>query len=144
MRLGGNRGCNVQRIMDLARIGLSAILTGLSRAVFDHALPYTKERVVHGEAIARKQTVAFRLADMYTEIEAMRWMVWRAAVELDKQPTATRNARLAQRYAGEHALWIADERLQMFGDHGFVREQPLEMWYRNARSISILEGMVGA
>jgi alkylation response protein AidB-like acyl-CoA dehydrogenase len=144
MRLGENQGCNVQRVLDSARVALSAILTGLSRAVFDHALPYTKERVVHGEAIAKKQIIAFRLADMYTEIEAMRWMVWRAAVELDKRPTATRNARLAQCYANEQALWIADEGLQMFGGHGFVREQPLEMWYRNARSISVLEGVVGA
>ena len=144
MKLGENRDCNVQRVIDSARVALSAILVGLSRAVFDYALPYTKEREVHGEAIAKKQIIAFRLADMYTEIEAMRWMTWRAAVELDKHPTATRNARLAQRYAGEQALWIADEGLQMFGGHGFVREQPLEMWYRDARSLSVLEGMVGA
>jgi alkylation response protein AidB-like acyl-CoA dehydrogenase len=74
----------------------------------------------------------------------MRWMSLRAAAELDSKPEATRMARLAQRYAAELALKIADEGVQLFGGYGFVRDYPLEMWYRNARSLSTLDGLVGA
>lgn len=144
MRLGENAGANVQRIIDSSRVALCAILAGLSRAVLDVALPYSKERVVHGEAIARKQSVAFKLADMHIAIEATRWMGLKAAAELDSEPTALRSARLAQLYGTEAAMRVADEGLQIFGGHGFVRDLPLEMWYRNARSLSVLDGLVGA
>jgi alkylation response protein AidB-like acyl-CoA dehydrogenase len=133
----------VRRVVDSSRVALTAILSGLARAVYDYALPYTKQRVVHGEAIARKQAVAFKLADMHIAIQAMRWMALRAACELDAAPTATRNARLAQRYAADNGLKIADEGVQLFGGHGFVRDLPLEMWCRHARSLSVLDGLVG-
>jgi alkylation response protein AidB-like acyl-CoA dehydrogenase len=143
-RLGEDAGADVQRIVDLSRVALSVIMSGLSRAVFDAALPYAKERVVHGEALAKKQSVAFKLADMHIAIEAMRWMALRAAVELDDGNTATRSARLAQLYAAKAAMRIADEGVQIFGGHGFVRDLPLEMWCRNARSLSVLDGLIGA
>lgn len=132
-----------RRIVDLSRVALSAILSGLARAVYEYALPYTKERVVHGEAIARKQAIAFKLADMHVATQAMRWMGLRAAWEIDAGADATRSARLAQRYAGANGLRIADEGVQVFGGHGFVRDLPLELWYRNARSLSVLDGLVG-
>ena len=135
---GGMRRC-----LDLSRVALSAILSGLARAVYEYALPYTKERVVHGEAIARKQAVAFRLADMHIAAQAMRWMTLRAASELDAGPTAVRSASLARRYAAENGLKIADEGVQLFGGHGYMRDMPLEMWYRNARTLSVLDGLVG-
>jgi alkylation response protein AidB-like acyl-CoA dehydrogenase len=144
MRLGENAGANVQRIIDSSRVALSAILTGLSRAVFDTTLPYTKERVVHGEAIARKQSIAFKLADMHIALGSMRWMGLKAAAELDAAPSAQRSARLAQLFATDAAMRIADEGLQVFGGHGFTRDLPLEMWYRNARSLSVLDGLIGA
>jgi alkylation response protein AidB-like acyl-CoA dehydrogenase len=143
-RLRAADGSAVRRIVDLSRVALCAILSGLARRVYDTALPYAKQRVVHGEAIARKQAVAFKLADMRIATQAMRWMGLRAAAELDAAPTATRNARLAQRYAAENCLKIADEGVQIFGGYGFVRDLPLEMWYRNARSLSVLDGLVGA
>jgi alkylation response protein AidB-like acyl-CoA dehydrogenase len=132
-----------RRIVDLSRVALSAILSGLARAVYEYALPYAKERVVHGEAIARKQAVAFKLADMHVAAQAMRWMGLRAACELDAGANATRSARLAQRYAADNGLRIADEGVQIFGGYGFVRDLPLELWYRNARSLSVLDGLVG-
>jgi alkylation response protein AidB-like acyl-CoA dehydrogenase len=131
-------------MVDLSRVALSAILSGLARAVYDYGLPYAKQRVVHGEAIARKQAVAFKLADMHIAAQAMRWMSLRAAAELDAAPTATRSARLAQLYAAEQGMKIADEGVQLFGGHGYVRDLPPEMWYRNARSLSVLDGLVGA
>jgi alkylation response protein AidB-like acyl-CoA dehydrogenase len=68
--------------------------SGTSRAVMEFALPYTKERVVHGDALAKKQTIAFRLADMRIETDAMRWMTWKAASILEKVGDATRQAQL--------------------------------------------------
>ena len=83
-RLGGANGCEAKRLIASSRAGIASILTGLSRAVFEHIAPYTKERVAHGTALARKQSVAFRLADMFIDIPSMRWMAWRAASELQK------------------------------------------------------------
>ena len=134
---------DVRRLIDASRIALATILSGLARAVYEYALPYTKQRVVHGEAIARKQAVAFKLADMHVAAQAMRWMAVRAACDLDAGRSAMRNAALARRYAAEHGLKIADEGVQLFGGHGFMRDLPLEMWYRNARSLSVLDGLGG-
>ena len=134
---------DLRRLLDLSRVAISAMLSGLASCVYEYALPYTKSRVVHGEAIARKQAVAFKLADMHIATQAIRWMTLRAACELDAGATATRSASLARRYAAEHGLKIADEGVQLFGGHGFMRDMPLEMWYRNARSLSVLDGLVG-
>jgi alkylation response protein AidB-like acyl-CoA dehydrogenase len=143
MRLGEQQGCDVQKIIDGARAGMTAILTGMSRAVLDFAIPYLKERIVLGSPLARKQVIAFRLADMHIDIESMRWMAWRAASELEQGTNAMRSAQLAFTYAGQQSMTIADEALQAFGGHGFVRGYPIEMWYRNARSLSLLEGVAG-
>lgn len=133
----------VRRVIDASRIALTAVLGGLARAVYDYTLPYVKERVVHGEPIGRKQAIAFRLADMHIAANAIRWTGLRAAAELDSNLKAARTARLAQRYAADHALKIADEGVQLFGGYGFIRDYPLEMWYRNARSLSVLDGLIG-
>lgn len=143
-RLGEDGGADPRQIIDLSRVALTAILAGLSRAVYDYALPYAKQRVVHGEAIAKKQAVAFKLADMRIATQAIRWMGLRAAAELDAAPTATRNARLAQRYAADHGPRVADEGVQLFGGHGYIRDLPLELWYRDAQSLCVLDGLIGA
>jgi alkylation response protein AidB-like acyl-CoA dehydrogenase len=143
MRLGENRGCDVQRMINSGRVGASAALVGLCRAVYEHSVEYTKERVVHGSALARKQSVAFRLVDMFVEMEACRWMCWHAAWQLDKRHAdATRSATLTQTYTAEQAAWISDEGVQLMGGHGFMRANPVEMWYRNAKSLSLLEAAV--
>jgi len=143
MRLGEGNGSDIQRIIDSARVGISAILAGLSRGVMEYVIPYTKERVVHGVPLAQKQTIAFNIADMHIDVEAMRWLNWRAAWELETRQPATRTAQLAYTYAGQQAMRIADDGLQAFGGHGFVKAHPLELWYRNARSLSVLEGAAG-
>jgi alkylation response protein AidB-like acyl-CoA dehydrogenase len=142
-RLGEHAGSDVQRIIDSSRAGLAAVMTGLSRGVMEYVIPYAKDRVVHGSALASKQSVAFRIADMYIDVAAMRLMAWRAAFELGNRRNATRAAQLAYTYAARQSMLIADEGLQIFGGHGFVREHPIEMWYRNARAVSMLEGVAG-
>ena len=139
-RLGGEKGCDIRTILDAARTGTAAVQVGLSKAVLDYATPYATERVAFGEAIGRKQAVAFMLSDMAIEIDSMRWMVWKAASELEQGLSATRSAHLAFRYAAEQSMKIADNGLQVFGGHGFIREYPVEMWYRHARTLGVLEG----
>jgi alkylation response protein AidB-like acyl-CoA dehydrogenase len=141
-RLGGTAGADVPRLLNHCRVGLAAVLNGLARAVLDYCVPYAKERVAFGEAIARKQSIAFRLAEMHMEVESMRWMIWKAASQLERGLDATRSAHLARTYATEKTMWIADNGVQVLGGHGFIREHPVEMWYRNARTLGVLEGIV--
>lgn len=142
-RLGDGNGCDVGRIVDAARVGIAAILTGVCGAVLEHLVPYLQQRTAHGTALARKQSVAFRLADMAIDIPAMRWMCWRAADVMDKGRDASREARLAQVHAAEQAAWITDEGIQLMGGHGYMRDNPVERWYRDARMLAALEGVVG-
>lgn len=142
-RLGEGNGADVQRIVDSARIGLAATMLGAARAVMEHIIPYTKERVVHGSPLAQKQKIAFDIADMRMETDAMRWMTWKAAWALETGREVTRLAQLAYTYASERVMQIADNGLQSMGGHGFVQEHPMEMWYRNARSLSMLEAAAG-
>jgi alkylation response protein AidB-like acyl-CoA dehydrogenase len=139
--LGGELGADVRRLVNHSRTALSAVLTGLSRAVLDYCVPYAKDRVAFDEAIAQKQSIAFRLAEMHVEVESMRWMTWKAASQLEQGIDATRNAHLARSFAAEKAMWISDNGVQVLGGHGFIREHPVEMWYRNARTLGVLEGV---
>jgi alkylation response protein AidB-like acyl-CoA dehydrogenase len=139
-RLGGEQGCDVQRLVDHARVALAAAMTGLSRAVLEYAVPYAKEREAFDQAIAQKQAIAFRLADMHIETESMRWLTWKAASRLEQGADATRAAHFARDYAARQCMWIADNGIQVLGGHGFIREHPVEMWFRNARTLSVLEG----
>jgi alkylation response protein AidB-like acyl-CoA dehydrogenase len=141
-RLGGEAGSDVRRILNLSRAALGAAMVGLSRAVLEYAVPYAKDRRAFGQAIAQKQAIAFKLADMHIETEASRWMVWKAASQLEQGLDATRSAHFARSYAAEKSMWIADEGVQVLGGHGFVRDHPVEMWFRNARTLGVLEGTV--
>jgi alkylation response protein AidB-like acyl-CoA dehydrogenase len=141
-RLGGEAGIDARRLLASSRVGLSAVMLGLSRAVMEYAIPYAKDRIAFGEAIARRQTVAFWLSDMRIEIDSMRWLLWQAASSLEGGRDATRTAHLARSYAAEASMKIADDGLQVLGGHGFIREHPVELWYRSARTLGVLEGTV--
>ena len=142
-RLGGEAGIDAQRLVSQARVGAAALVLGLARQATDFAIPYARERVAFGEAIGKKQSIAFMLADMHIECETMRWMVWKAASLLEhNDPGAAKAAALAQDYVRRKAVKIADDALQIFGGHGFIRDLPLEMWLRNARSLTVLDGPV--
>lgn len=143
MRLGGEEGADIQRIIDGSRVAISAILTGMSREVMTYTIPFVKERRVDGMPLAQRQSIAFNIAEMHMDTEATRWMTWKAAWQIAQGDSATRQAQLAFSFAGRRAMAIADNGLQAFGGHGYVKENPLEMWYRNARTLSVLEGIAG-
>jgi len=139
-RLGGEAGCDVRRLLNHSRAALAAVMTGLSRAVIEYAIPYAKDREAFDQAIAQKQGIAFKLAEMHIETEAMRWLTWKAASQLEQSRDALRSSHHARAYAADQCMWVADEGVQVLGGHGFIREHPVEMWYRNARTLGVLEG----
>ncbi len=141
-RLGGEEGCDVQRVLDGSRTALAAVMVGLSRAALEYAVPYAKDRVAFDQAIAQKQGIAFKLADMHIETESTRWLVWKAAAQLEQGVSATRAAHFARGYAADQSMWITDQGVQVLGGHGFIRDNPVEMWFRNARTVGVLEGTV--
>jgi len=139
-RLGGEAGCDVRSILDNSRAAHAALLTGACRGVLEACVPYVKERVAFDEPIAKKQSIAFRLAEMHIEVEAMRWMTWKTASHVSQgHADSAKQAHLTRQYAAEKAMWIADNGIQVFGGHGYIREYPLEMWFRNVRTLSVLE-----
>ena len=141
-RLGGDAGCDVTRILNQSRAALAAVMVGVSRAALEYAVPYAKEREAFDQAIAQKQAIAFKLSDMHIETESMRWLTWKAASQLEQGLDATASAHHARAYASEQSMWVTDEGVQVLGGHGFIREHPVEMWYRNARTLGVLEGTV--
>jgi alkylation response protein AidB-like acyl-CoA dehydrogenase len=140
-RLGGARGSDFQRILNLSRISWSAMAAGVCNASKDYAADYAKERVQFGEPIASRQAIAFMLADMATETDAMRFLAWKAAWLADRQEDCTREAYLAKLYAGEYTARITDNGVQILGGHGYIREHPVELWFRNGRGIEIIDGL---
>ena len=139
-RLGGDAGAPVRRILDSSRAALCSVMLGVSRAVLAYCVPYAKDRVAFGESISKKQSIAFRLAEMHIECDAMRFLTWKAASHLEHGVDATKAAHLARSYVAEKTMWAADNGIQILGGHGFIREHPVEMWFRNARTLSVLEG----
>jgi len=123
--LGEGDGANIGPILASLRIGGAALAVGLTRAVTDFAIPYAKQRVAFGEPIAKKQSIAFMLADMHIACDAMRWMVWKAAAAFDRGSDSSKAAILAQNYVNRHAVRVAVDVLQIFGGHGYIRDLPL-------------------
>ncbi len=139
-RLGGE-GANLQPLIDAGRIAAAALAIGVARASFDYSRDYAKERRAFGVAIAQKQAIAFKLADMAIEIDSMRLLTWEAAWKLDSGQPATREAVLVKQYASQSALAVADNALQVLGGHGYIREHPVELWLRNARGFATFDGL---
>ncbi|MBM4270174.1 MAG: acyl-CoA dehydrogenase [Deltaproteobacteria bacterium] len=140
-RVGGEAGFDVSRMLNLSRIGLCSLAIGMARSAFEFAREYAKERKAFGVPIAQKQAIAFMLADMAIEIDAARLLTWEAAAKLDKGEDATRECFLAKRYCAAQVLKITDNAVQVLGGHGYIRDFPVELWFRNARGFSSFEGM---
>lgn len=141
-RLGEDQGIDAGHLLGCIRMGGAALAVGVARAVTELAIDYARQRVAFGSPIGRKQAVAFMLADMHSDVEAMRWMVWKAASQLEQGKDALRAVALTRDYVGRKAMRVADDGLQIFGGHGYIRDYPVEMWFRNMRTLSVIEGPV--
>jgi len=140
-RLGGDKGCNASKLISYSYLAVAAMATGVSKAAFEYARDYAKDRVAFGEPIASRQAIAFMLAEMAIEVDAARLLTWEAAWRMDKGLDAEREAYLAKQYAAEKALMITDRAVQVLGGHGYIREHPVELWLRNGRGFATFEGL---
>ena len=132
---------DVQTGLNRCRVALGALAVGVARAAYEYARDYAKERKAFGVAIARKQAIAFMLAEMAMEIDATRLLVWEAAWKIDRGDDATREACLAKNYAADMVLGVTDNAVQTLGGHGYVRDHPVERWLRNGRGFAAFEGV---
>lgn len=133
---------DLTRLLDLSSIGLAAVAVGCCQAVLDYVVPYVNDRTAFGEPISHRQSVAFMVADMATELEAMRLLVYRAAARAEQGLDFHENAYWCRIFCAEKAMEIGTNGIQLLGGHGFIREHPVEMWYRNLRAAAVLQGAV--
>ncbi len=127
-------------VLDGGRIGIAALAVGTALGAYHHARQYATERQQFGKPIGLFQGIAFQLADMYTEIEVARLLTYRAAREKDEKGYAGKWASMAKLYASEMALRVTSAAIQIHGGYGFIREYPVEKFYRDARLLTIGEG----
>jgi alkylation response protein AidB-like acyl-CoA dehydrogenase len=126
--------------LEAGRIGIAAQAVGMARAALDAALAYARERVSFGKPIAEHQAVSFRLADMATEVEVARQMVWHAATLRDAGQPCLKEASMAKLFASEMAERVCSGAIQVHGGYGYVNDFPVERIWRDVRVCQIYEG----
>ena len=139
---GADNAFDVGVLVDRARIAWSALAVGTSQAVLDYVVPYVNARQAFGEPISHRQSVAFLVADIAIEVEGMRLLVQRAASLAEQGKGITRAASLARQQCASKGMKIGSDGVQLLGGHGFIKEHPVERWYRNLRAIGVFEGAV--
>ncbi len=126
--------------LEAGRIGIAAQAVGMARAALDAALQFARERIAFGKAIAEHQAINFKLADMATQIEAARQLVWHAAALRDAGEPCLKEASMAKLFASEMAERVCSDAIQVHGGYGYVADFPVERIYRDVRVCQIYEG----
>ena len=124
----------------LARLAWCAVAVGTGQAVLDYVIPYVNERRAFGEPIANRQAVAFTVANIAIELDGMRLATYRAVSRVDQGLEFAREAALARRLCSERGMAIGSDGVQLLGGHGYVKEHPVERWYRDLRAAGLMEG----
>ena len=140
--LGSTDGETYRECVRLSRLGWCALSLGTAQAVLDYVTPYVKERQAFGEPIAHRQSVAFMVANIAIELQSMRLVTYKAASRVAQGIDATREIALARKLCADKGMQIGLDGVQLLGGHGFVKEHPVERWYRDLRAIGIMEGTV--
>jgi short-chain 2-methylacyl-CoA dehydrogenase len=139
----GERGGGFRQfleILDGGRISVAALAVGLSQGAYEQALAYAQEREQFGRPIARFQAIQFKLADMATEIEAARALVWRAAWLKDEGRPFAREAAMAKLFSGLVSNRVVNDALEIHGGYGYMEETPISRFYRDQKVLEIGEG----
>ena len=123
-----------------ARVAWCALAVGAAQAVLDYLIPYVNERVAFGEPISNRQAVAFAVADVGIELEGMRLLTYRAANRADIGKDFARESALARRLCVDKGMRIGSDGVQLLGGHGYIKEHPVERWYRDLRAMGVMEG----
>jgi len=128
-------------IFEASRPAVGAQALGVARAAYEFALQYATERRQFGRAIVENQAVAFKLADMRTQIDATRLLVWRAAwMSAQRRPFGAGEGSMSKLFAGETAVRVSEQAIQILGGYGYMRNFPVERWNRDAKIYTIFEG----
>ncbi|TMF12923.1 MAG: acyl-CoA dehydrogenase [Chloroflexi bacterium] len=126
---------------EATRPAVGAQAVGIARAAYEFALDYAKERKQFRRAIIENQAIAFKLADMKTRLDASRLLVWRAAwMGKNGKPFENGEGSMSKLFAGESAVWVTEQAIQIMGGYGYVRENPVERWHRDSKIYTIFEG----
>ena len=137
-RTGGQAA---MKTFEATRPAVGAQAVGIARAAYEYALDYAKERRQFGRAIIENQGIAFKLADMKTRVDASRLLVWRAAwMGRAGKDFGAGEGSMSKLYAGETAVWVTEQAIQILGGYGYVREYPVERWHRDSKIYTIFEG----
>jgi alkylation response protein AidB-like acyl-CoA dehydrogenase len=141
-RLGqvGDGFIQAMKILDGGRISIGALALGISKGAYEAALKYSKERVQFGKSISQFQAIAFKLADMATEIEASELLLHKAAYLKNTNQPVTKLGAMAKMYASEACVKISSEAVQIHGGYGFTKDFPVEKFYRDSKLCTIGEG----
>jgi acyl-CoA dehydrogenase len=128
-------------VFEASRPAVGAQAVGIARAAYEYALEYAKERKQFGRAIIENQAIAFKLADMKMRTDAARLLVWRAGWMAGAGKTfGAGEGSMSKLYAGENAVWVTDQAIQILGGYGYMRDYPLERWHRDAKIFTLFEG----
>jgi alkylation response protein AidB-like acyl-CoA dehydrogenase len=138
--LGEAGGTTVTECVQLGRLGWCALAVGTGQAVLDYLIPYVNERKAFGEPISNRQAVAFAVANAAIELDGMRLTTYRAASRVDQGLSFAREVALARRLCAERGMAIGSDGVQLLGGHGYVKEHPVERWYRDLRAAGVIEG----
>jgi acyl-CoA dehydrogenase len=126
---------------EASRPAVGAQALGIARAAYEYSLAYAIERKQFGRAIIENQAIAFKLADMKTHIDAARLLVWRAAwMAASRKPFLNGEGSMSKLFAGETAVKVTEEAIQIMGGYGYIREHPVERWHRDSKIYTIFEG----
>ncbi|WP_298180564.1 acyl-CoA dehydrogenase family protein [Saccharomonospora sp.] len=142
--IGGGKRDVFTDVVRSSRLAWSALACGTAKAVLDYVIPYVNEREAFGEPISHRQGVAFQVADIGIELEGMRLVMLRAASRAEQDKPHAREVALARKLAVDKGMWIGSTGVQLLGGHGFIKEHPVERWYRDLRAIGVMEGVVTA
>jgi alkylation response protein AidB-like acyl-CoA dehydrogenase len=126
---------------EASRPAVAAQAVGVARAAYDYSLEYAKTREQFGRPIIQNQAIAFKLADMRTRIDAARLLTWRAAwMGRNQVPFTAGEGSMSKVFAGETAVWVTEQAIQILGGNGYTREYPVERMHRDAKIYTIFEG----
>jgi hypothetical protein len=128
------------RVLDGGRVSIAALAVGTAQGAYEAAVRYSKERYQFGRPIAEFQAIQFKLADMATQIEAARLLTYRAAALKNAGKVTTKESSMAKLFAGEVAVRVAEESVQIHGGYGFIKDYPAEKYWRDSKLCTIGEG----
>ncbi|MBV8431758.1 MAG: acyl-CoA dehydrogenase family protein [Solirubrobacterales bacterium] len=142
VREGGRSGeQGAMRTFEASRPGVAAMAVGIARAAVEYAAEYSRTRVQFGRPIGQNQGVAFMLADMQAAVDAARLLAWRAAwMARQGKPFTRAEGSMSKLVAGETAVRVTEQAIQILGGNGYTREFPVERWHRDAKIFTIFEG----